>query len=277
MGGYFRKKEIKFTQVSNSAIDDERLSLKAQGLYVKIQRYITIPGFVLYKSTLIKKCSDGETSFRSAWKELKDAGYLKQYKFKDEDTGKWKYEYDLLDEANLDIPSETIQNTQSENPHVENPHVENPHVENPHVENPQVENPPVYNNTYLNNTYLNNTDVVVVVYKGQEKTNTVDTVDNITNSLDLSIKGAELLKKISLAKLEITYAQIRMLEKLNYTIANKALELTIAQGGKKFSYFYKIYQGEENNEIENFLQETKCKKMEIHYNEKKTDTSHNVS
>ncbi|MGL5718058.1 MAG: hypothetical protein ACRCX2_33955 [Paraclostridium sp.] len=97
MSGYFRKREAEFMQLSNTAIDDEHLSLKAQGLYCKIQRYLNMPEYTLYKSTLIEKCSDGETSFRGAWKELKDAGYLKQYKLKDKSTGRWTYEYELLD------------------------------------------------------------------------------------------------------------------------------------------------------------------------------------
>ena len=110
MSGYFRKKKINFTMVSNSALDDDTLSLKAQGLYAKIQRYITIEGFKLYKNTLIKKCSDGETSFRSAWNELKDRGYLKQYKMKDSSTGKWIYEYELLDEPDLSTPALVVIN-----------------------------------------------------------------------------------------------------------------------------------------------------------------------
>ena len=176
MSGYFRKKKINFTMVSNSALDDETLSLKAQGLYAKIQRYITIEGFKLYKNTLIKKCSDGETSFRSAWNELKDRGYLKQYKMKDSSTGKWIYEYDLLDEPDLSTPAlviinknnitEEVKETEEkvvenmENPHVDFPHVDFPHVDFPHVDFPHVENDPVYNNTYLNNTYLNNTNQI---------------------------------------------------------------------------------------------------------------------
>ena len=172
MSGYFRKKKINFTMVSNSALDDDTLSLKAQGLYAKIQRYITIEGFKLYKNTLIKKCSDGETSFRSAWNELKDRGYLKQYKMKDSSTGKWIYEYELLDEPDLSTPALVVINKNNkteeteeevveivENPHVDFPHVDFPHVDFPHVDSPHVENDPVYN-TYLNNTYLNNTNQI---------------------------------------------------------------------------------------------------------------------
>ena len=109
--GAFRKKKVYFSQISNTALRDENLSLKAKGLYALIQSYITIEGFTLYKDMLSRQCIDGETAFRSAWKELKSKGYLIQEKT---NTGKgWVYEYELLDE-----------------PYILNPRVENPSVGN---------------------------------------------------------------------------------------------------------------------------------------------------
>ena len=96
-GGVFKKKKVKFAQVSNLALRDENLSLKAKGLYSMIQSYITIENFTLYKNTLIKQCKDKEGSFNTAWKELKDNGYLVQEK-KRTSNGSFYYEYDLLDE-----------------------------------------------------------------------------------------------------------------------------------------------------------------------------------
>ena len=147
--GAFRKKKTSFAQVSNIALRDETLSLKAKGLLAVIESYLSLDNFTLYKQFLINKSKDGETSFRSAWKELKDKGYLVQYKLKDEETKQFYYEYEVCD-----------------NPHVENPPVANNHVE-PCVEKPHVENPLVgfphsgfstmwethsYNNTINNNT-----------------------------------------------------------------------------------------------------------------------------
>lgn len=110
----FRSKVVPFTQVSNVALDDEKLSLKAQGLYAKIQRYITIPNFVLNVEYLMSKCSDKETSFENGWKELKRNGYLKQYRISyTQETiengevkrrNKFRYEYELLDTPDLDTP-----------------------------------------------------------------------------------------------------------------------------------------------------------------------------
>ena len=47
--GKFRHRQISFAPVSNSALQDRALSLKAKGLYALIQSYINIPAFELYK------------------------------------------------------------------------------------------------------------------------------------------------------------------------------------------------------------------------------------
>ena len=94
--GTFRKKRKNFAQVSNIALMDKTLSIKAKGLYAMIEAYISIPDFTLYKDFLIKQSNDGERSFNSGWNELKEKGYLKIYKTQ---TPKgFIYEYELLDE-----------------------------------------------------------------------------------------------------------------------------------------------------------------------------------
>lgn len=111
--GKFRKKRKSFAQVSNYALMDKNLSLKAKGLYAMIESYISIPDFTLYKDFLIKNSSDGERSFDGAWKELKEAGYLKVFKMQaskqssqdNKGTQQVKgfyYEYLLLDEPETD-------------------------------------------------------------------------------------------------------------------------------------------------------------------------------
>jgi len=99
--GKFRHRKVKFAQISNSALQDARLSLKAKGLYSLVQSYITMENYDLYKWFLLKQCKEGEKAFNSAWKELKDTGYLKQYRLPSGDNGTFCYEYELLDEADL--------------------------------------------------------------------------------------------------------------------------------------------------------------------------------
>ena len=101
--GRFRKKKVNFSMVSNNIIRDKSISLKAKGLYTLIQSYITLDGFTLYKSFLMRQCCEGERAFDTAWKELKETGYLKMYKIR-EGAKTFFYEYELLDEP--DIPQE---------------------------------------------------------------------------------------------------------------------------------------------------------------------------
>ena len=137
ISGAFRKKKVQFSQVSNFALRDTKLSLKAKGLYSLIQSYITLENFILYKTTLKKQCLEGSTAFESAWSELKTMGYLIQYKSKNKG-GFFVYEYDLLD-----IKQEII-HTPKTYP----------------MDNPLGGKGGLYNKTGLNNTYLNNTNIL---------------------------------------------------------------------------------------------------------------------
>lgn len=197
--GAFRKKKTSFAQVSNFALRDESLSLKAKGLLALIESYLSLDNFVLYKQFLINKSKDGETAFRSAWKELKDKGYLIQYKLKDEETKQFYYEYEVCDNPN-----------EANNPHVENPLVANkhiaPHVENPPVEYPFVESPHsrcstiqeshLYNNNISNNTlYINiirtNIDYEPVFVNSSDK----ELVDNIIDIMvDILVNNYKSIK-----------------------------------------------------------------------------------
>lgn len=101
----FRKPKTFFTQVSNHAIDDDRLSPQAYYIYCKIQRYITIENFVLNKEFLFSKCNMSENTFDKYWKELLHAGYLKIYQIPNlENKGHWITEYELLEVADLVEP-----------------------------------------------------------------------------------------------------------------------------------------------------------------------------
>lgn len=93
-----------FTMISNAVICDVSLSGRAKGYYTMIRYYVSIPGFVLYKSHLFTQVSDGMYAFNSGWRELKEHGYLKQYRRRV--PGGFQYEYELLNEADLSTPAE---------------------------------------------------------------------------------------------------------------------------------------------------------------------------
>lgn len=95
-GGKFRKKRYNFAMVSNSALQDPKLSLKAKGLYGLIQSLITLDNDV-YKWQIMKFCQEGERAFESSWKELKEKGYLKVIRMRDPVRNVFYYEYELLE------------------------------------------------------------------------------------------------------------------------------------------------------------------------------------
>ena len=208
--GKIRKRKVSFTQVSNIAIRDENLSLKAKGLLALIESYLSLDGFTLYKNFLISKSKDGESAFRGAWNELKDAGYLIQYKLKDEQSH-FYYEYEVVD-----------------NPHVENQHVENHTVETPPVDNSldglstSGELSP-YNNTLSNNTlFINiihtNIDYDPVFVGSCDK----ELVDNIVDIMvDVMISNKETVKingdEINIKSLQAILLKVNM-NHILYTI-----------------------------------------------------------
>lgn len=208
--GAFRKKKISFSQVSNVALRDEDLSLKAKGLLALIESYLNLDNFVLYKQFLINKSKDGETAFRGAWTELKDKGYLIQYKLKNSETKRFYYEYEVCD-----------------NPYVENQHVANktitPCDEKPHVEKPLVESPPVslsttwettsYNknlskNTLYINTIQTNIDYTPAFVNSPDK----ELVDNIVDIMvDVLVNNYESIK-INKGEIQIGYLRELLLK-----------------------------------------------------------------
>ncbi len=137
--GQFRTKKVYFTQVSNTALRDKTLSMKARGLYSVIQSYITMENFILYKTTLRKVFTEGDKAFGSAWNELKKSGYLLQYRLKD-NKGIFYYEYELLETVSVVEPLKTLDSI------------------HPPKRYPMDDVPcgkgGIYTNTYLNNTYI---------------------------------------------------------------------------------------------------------------------------
>lgn len=122
-------KERDYTVLDNTFLKDKNLSWKAKGLFAYI---LSLPeDWKIYMSDLQNRATDGETSLRSAIKELTERGYIKQTRLKD-DKGRWaSYAYVII----------------------EKPHVENLNVDNPDVDNPVLLN--TNNTKYLNKPNTN--------------------------------------------------------------------------------------------------------------------------
>ncbi len=108
--GVFREKKG-FTVVQNVMIRDQRLSMKARGLYTTIQSYITMPNKSWKKSEFLRMVREGEKAFESTWNELKAAGYLKVHMYSKSAT--WTVEYELLDDP-VDGPHTYYYNSKGE-------------------------------------------------------------------------------------------------------------------------------------------------------------------
>lgn len=101
-----RSRELKkynFSMVYITALQDPKLSLKAKGLYSLIQSLITRE-YGVYKWQIQKYCCEGKKAFENAWNELKANGYLKIYRYRDENN-RFHYEFDLLDIPNTSTDS----------------------------------------------------------------------------------------------------------------------------------------------------------------------------
>ena len=136
-----RMKPYNYSIIANTVIYDTKLSAKAKGIYIMICAECQKVNYTVYKSTIAKLCTDGETSFETGWKELKEAGYLIQYKSQAEN-GKWIYEYELLEEP---VKKENVVSESSEE-------VEKPHPDFPPLVFPPLENQGIYNKQEKRNT-----------------------------------------------------------------------------------------------------------------------------
>lgn len=166
----FKRKEKKYTEIWNTIIFKNK-NVELTGLYTTIQACIDLEintagtdnEFILNKKTLQHYCGYKDDKFKRIWNELKNAGYLKQYKVKNKN-GKFEYEYELLDEPDLTIHHSLIVNDDgSLTPNIPKSKIDK--LKNAMDEIPEVENPPVvpegekpysgkkgdYYNTFLNN------------------------------------------------------------------------------------------------------------------------------
>lgn len=134
------KKETNFVVMDKSFLNDTTLSWKAKGIMAYM---LSKPDdWTFYISELIKHATDGKASFRSGFNELRDSGYVRRIKKRNEDgTFSW----------------ETIVHEQ--------PHTDFPQVDNPHVEKPHVDNRPLLNNDSTKNDSTKNDskDIVEIV------------------------------------------------------------------------------------------------------------------
>ena len=84
-----------YTTIYNEVLRDSTLSLDAKGLFAVIKSFIGLPGFALSKRRLSYACSDSGYLLNTAWKELKQKGYLQHY-FSQSENGAFCHVYNLM-------------------------------------------------------------------------------------------------------------------------------------------------------------------------------------
>ena len=94
--GFRKGKSGEFAYVSNDVLKNEKLSLEAKGLYAYIQSYVCGSDIELSKQFLLKNCIDDEEVLNKSWSELKEAGFIKEYKVIKEN-GEVVEEYEIVD------------------------------------------------------------------------------------------------------------------------------------------------------------------------------------
>ena len=125
------KKETGYVIIDKTFLEDRSLSWKAKGIMAFM---LSKPDdWTFYLDELVKHSTDGKSSFRSGFNELKNAGYIRRITHRQKD-GTFKWETTVH----------------------ERPHTDFPQVDNPHMEKPQVDNRKLLSNNELSNNELSN-------------------------------------------------------------------------------------------------------------------------
>lgn len=83
----------------------------------------------------------------------------------------------------------------------------------------------------------------------QENKSVFEKVNEIDNIISMSFEVKALVHKFIEFNILVSEAQIKMLNEVVYDVAIKALDTTVAQSGKTFSYFWNVYKSKEEEDI----------------------------
>lgn len=138
------KKQSNYVVMNKTSLMDERLSWKAKGLHAYM---LSMPDdWCFYDSELQKHAKDGRDSLKSALKELRELGYMKRVRHRNQD-GTFDYETIVYE-----IP-------QTDDPLPGKPQTEKPSTDYPLTDEPLTENPQLLNNKELSINELNNKEL----------------------------------------------------------------------------------------------------------------------
>lgn len=158
------KSENPFAQIDKTPLDDPNLSFKAKGI---LSYVLSKPDdWKLRVSDLEKHSTDKERAIYSGLKELREVGYCKLVKVRDDQGRIIDQEYHVFEQpyrqnSNMDDSAQPYRQNSNMAKNETEPFcyfqdVENPDVDNPDVDNPDVENSDLNNNNSTNNDFTNN-------------------------------------------------------------------------------------------------------------------------
>lgn len=133
------KKNSNFVVMDKTPLNDKRLSWKAKGIMAYM---LSKPDdWTFYLDEIATHSTDGMSSFRSGFNELKKLGYIQRVQSRDE-TGKFNWETIVY----------------------EQPVTENPQVDIPQVEKPHMENRNLLNNELTKNELTKNDEYIYMLF-----------------------------------------------------------------------------------------------------------------
>jgi DnaD/phage-associated family protein len=205
------KRESPFVQLDKEFIGNGKLSLKATGLLTYI---LSRPdGWTIRMKDIQNRFNDGETSVRSAMKDLMNEGYVNRYRDRNEDGTLGNYIYDVYERPEFNP---------NFSPKRENQVLVSPKRDYPELDNPELDNHVLNNNDFNNNDFNNNK----IKEEEEEKlSHLTELTDFFRQNIDKN-SGENYIKS--------KFAE--WMELLPYDVIKKQLDICAEKSGKSWSY-----------------------------------------
>lgn len=147
MAKIYKVKKENYTVLSNTVIQDERLSWKARGIFAYL--YAQHENWDFYESEVVKHSTDGRASMRAGLKELETYGYLKRTRKRDDRGQVGASDWLISDEP-------MYENQTQDKPKFDFPNYDNPTCDKPTLDNRTLTST---NKTNTNRTSTNNNNI----------------------------------------------------------------------------------------------------------------------
>jgi hypothetical protein len=202
-----KRKKNGFTQISNSMLEDSRLSWRAKGL---LSYMLSRPdNWKINKTDLQKRATDGRDALQSGLAELKEIGYLHIYR-KHSENGQFEYIWEYDDEPF------TPENLNTEKQRESGENMQNSHIRETRIRENQLRESSIYNNTVFNNTDFNNT-------KNKELKTNMSSIGEKSLEKEFELLWKIYPRKMGKKKAFDSFKKARKVKKVPYEIIENGL------------------------------------------------------